>query len=205
MKTDNVPGFPGYFVSKSGKVYSRIGFKYMGYKKGNTRIYTKKWHKLKLYLKPNGKYQVSMYKPNDKKVYTKMVHRLVATIYVPNPNNLPCVCHKDDVGTHNHYKNLVWGTVKNNVKMMIVNHNRLKKPLWTKPPGFNKGVKNPAYGKVRYGTLGQLNKEEIIELLNDHDNGVTTRELANKYNVPIKTVYRKIRLKFDILHKFGIS
>lgn len=204
MKHDNVPGFPGYFVSKGGRVYSRIGFKYHGHCKGKTRVYTQTWHRLKMYLKPNGKYQVSMYKPNDRKVYTLQVHKLVANIYIPNPHNLPCVCHLDDVGTHNHYKNLVWGTVKDNVRMMINNHRRSNKPLWTKPDGFNKGIKNPAYGKVRYGTIGKLSKIDIIELFKDHDSGMSVHELSDKYKVSPKIIYRKLRLKSDILHKFGL-
>ena len=28
MKTDNVPGFPGYYISKRGRVFSRVEFAY---------------------------------------------------------------------------------------------------------------------------------------------------------------------------------
>ena len=44
----------------------------------------------------------------------------MAQIYIPNPHNKPCVCHKDNIRTHNHYKNLYWGTNKENTKQMVL-------------------------------------------------------------------------------------
>lgn len=35
-----------------------------------------------------------------------LLHRLVALVYIPNPENLPYVCHKDNVPTNNSVKNL---------------------------------------------------------------------------------------------------
>lgn len=37
-------------------------------------------------------------------------------VYIPNPYNKPCVCHKDNDKSNNHYKNLYWGTHKENME-----------------------------------------------------------------------------------------
>ena len=47
----------------------------------------------------------------QKRVY---IHRLVAEAYIPNPNNLPQVNHKDEIKIHNYINNLEWVTEKEN-------------------------------------------------------------------------------------------
>ena len=43
-----------------------------------------------------------------------LVHRLVAQAFIPNPNNLPCVNHKDENPFNNDFRNLEWCTYKYN-------------------------------------------------------------------------------------------
>jgi len=44
----------------------------------------------------------------DGKQKTVNVHRLVASVFIPNPHSLPCVNHKDENKTNNNASNLEW-------------------------------------------------------------------------------------------------
>ena len=50
----------------------------------------------------------------DGKHRTKKVHRLVAEAFIPNPNNLPCINHKDENKQNNNVDNLEWCSVAYN-------------------------------------------------------------------------------------------
>ena len=80
-----------YQVSNQGRVKSL--------KQGKERI-------LKARKLPSGYLQVDLYKNGEYKHYT--VHRLVAKAFIPNPNNLPDVNHKDEDKTNNNLSNIEW-------------------------------------------------------------------------------------------------
>ena len=71
----------------------------------------------KCFLKPQlnkkGYLQVSLYKNGNRKVIR--IHKLVAEAYLPNPNNLPQINHKDECKTNNCLQNLEWCNAKYNV------------------------------------------------------------------------------------------
>lgn len=65
-----------------------------------------------LYYSKSGKYyRVGLFK-GKRKMYS--IHRLVAEAFILNPNNYPCVNHKDCNTFNNEINNLEWCTYKQN-------------------------------------------------------------------------------------------
>lgn len=86
----DIKGFENlYAITEDGKVWS---------------YYSKKF--LQPSIGKNGYYKVTLVKEKHK--YTKMIHRLVAETFIPNPEQLPIINHKDEDKTNNTINNLEW-------------------------------------------------------------------------------------------------
>lgn len=115
----DIPGYEGlYMVSNLGRVMSLHCTSKSAKESGvpNRRI-------LKNTLSSSGYYHVQLYKSN-KKVKTILVHILVARAFIPNPDNLPEVNHKDGNKSNNKSSNLEWVTKSQNTVHAIENHLR---------------------------------------------------------------------------------
>ena len=109
-----IDGFDHYYISREGEVMS-TNF----HRTGRCQV-------LKPYTNNGGYQTVSLCKNGTVKI--GMVHRLVAETFIPNPNNLPCVNHKDENKTNNHVDNLEWCTPKYNCNYGTRN-SRMKRKL----------------------------------------------------------------------------
>lgn len=102
-----IDGYDGdYEVSSHGEVRSR--------KTGHYRKMALKFNRFTGYY-----YVILGYNGESK---THSVHRLVANAFLPNPNCLPIVNHKDENKTNNCVSNLEWCTEKYNTEYSAHSH-----------------------------------------------------------------------------------
>jgi len=95
------------------------------------------------------------------------VHRLVAEHFIPNPNNLPCINHKDGDKTNNRVENLEWCTFQYNL-------------LHARETGLNPAL----WGEDTCKST--LKNEDVICILNSTD---TAKTLSIKYGVSLTAIY----------------
>lgn len=109
-----------YQVSNLGRVKRVFGFTSNG-KRCNSKIL-----KQTFYKSPNnsGYYRIGLCKSAKRKMYS--VHRLVAQAFIPNPDNLPQVNHKDENTKNNCVDNLEWCTCQYNTSYGSLPNRRAK-------------------------------------------------------------------------------
>lgn len=98
METRDIEGYPNYFVTSDGDVYSK-DFKGMGYP-----------GQMKLTPAANGYLTVRL----GRKSGLLYVHRLIADAFIPNPKMKRTVNHKNMVKSDNYVSNLEWATYQEN-------------------------------------------------------------------------------------------
>jgi hypothetical protein len=107
-----IEGFELYEVSNLGRV-RKLGFDIAVVRKG--KPFTRKYKGGVLSTtKNNCGYEIVTLN-KDNKIYCCTVHRLVAKAFIPNPNNLSDVNHKDENKLNNRVDNLEWLSHRDNM------------------------------------------------------------------------------------------
>lgn len=113
-----VVGYEGiYEVSNKGRVKSLIRGKGI----------------LKPSRHPNGYMSVELFRGKEPKSKRKTIHRLVAMAFIPNPNNLPFVNHRDESRDNNCVENLEWITHRDNLMYGTAPQRRMAHIDYTDP------------------------------------------------------------------------
>lgn len=128
-----------------------------------------------LRIHPNHGY-IDVQLRKDNKVKTLKLHRLVAINFLPNPNDLPVVNHKDGNKTNNKVDNLEWVTHKEN----ILHAHKM-------------GLVDLSKGNNHYNT--KIKDEEIPKIFKMKKDGLKNYEIAKIYNVNPTTISKILKGK----------
>ena len=165
----DIKGYEGlYQVSNTGKVKSLEKLKWngRGYQKLPERI-------MKGKKCGRGYLQVRLFKDGKSKNY--YLHRLVAVAFIPNPDNLPQVNHRNEIKTDNCVDNLEWCDAKYN---------------------SNYGTKNQ---RIAEKLRGRKHSEEAIKKMSEKLRGrklpeEIIKKIAEKNSKPVYSVDRETGL-----------
>ncbi len=144
-----VAGFDKYEVTDDGRVISHHGR-----------------HPRELVGRPDGKGYLSVTLADNKRHQSIRIHRLVATAFIPNPTNLPCVRHLDGNPKNNRADNLAWGTYQDNE---------------------NDKKRHGTYDLRRNGKLRAEDRARVRQLWAE---GVSQEEIASTFDVSRPTITR---------------
>lgn len=141
-----------WYIDDNGKVY---GMRYGKYYEKNVTVHSRGY----LYVRTtNGNYQV---------------HRLVASAFIQNKENKPCVNHKDGNKKNNRKENLEWVTHKENTNHAVEN-------------GLIIQLKKNE-GRIKYTNEQCENVIRLVRL------GLSYKKAGEKYEMPYSTVAHLIR------------
>ena len=168
-------GYPNYTITDDGRIFS-LNYNHTGKKKE---------------VKPgilNGYNKITLCKDGVQKCF--LVHRLVALSYLPNPDNLPEVNHRDEDKTNNRVDNLEfcdhkynanYGTIKDRTRNTRLKNGHINEEY--------SGLDKKSYGKKYYQDHKEERKEYNKKYREEHKEEL--KEKRKKYYQDCKEEMKK--------------
>lgn len=156
-----VKGFPGYVINRQGVVIGPKGIP------------------LTHFLNVDG-YPVVYVRLNGKNC-CKRVHRFLAEAFIPNPNNLPVVNHKDGNKENFSLDNLEWVTIKENCQHAV---NVLNAYVGNR--AIDETVAIQVCELMQSGKSNEQIKEELnlsIDIISKIRSGKSWKNISKHYNI----------------------
>ena len=126
IKLKEIPDFAGYYASEEGEIFTTL-------KQGCRNRYdlSKRTEPRKLSVRytKHGYGRVYMRRESTNKREDVYIHRIIAKLFIPNPNNLPEVNHLDNDRGNNKATNLEWVSRIDNLNYAMTNGNMKRNSL----------------------------------------------------------------------------
>lgn len=167
------PPYPDrYQVSNFGNVRSKPFIKQSSNKGGPYSFLTKQKQLIPL-LNEDGYWQLRLMVDGFK--FTRKIHRMVAETFIENPEELPCVNHRDSDRANNHVENLEWCTNQYNIQHSYATGSN-----------SNAGEKHPR---------AILNEADILRIKELEIEGLTCKDISDKLGFKYHTIHKVLQRK----------
>lgn len=124
-----------------------------------------------------------IYSSEQHKCVQKRVHKLVAEAFIPNPNGLPIVGHKNNIKTDNRVENLYWTTYQENIQKAVDDG------LLVNAKGYDDSQSKPVIMFDTYTNAEIARFPSICEAVKHTGLSKTTIARQARYHRPVRKPY----------------